>query len=361
MNQTSKCKENKISAYLKSEKFKPSKLSKYFWALSATIFLVGFIMLCTLGFNLGLDFTGGNIMEIKAGAQIENAETKANTERAIQQVLNEVAQEYGGVLTLQRAQIVNSGADASLSFQYQNIAGKSTEEMAEINTKITEALKVKLASVLAGDVASMVQASESKSASASGELLTNSFLALGIAIIAILIYVAIRFDLIGGLSAVITLFHDVILMCALVVIFRIEIDAAFITDIITILGYSVNNTIVVFDRLRENTKKDIYAGKSNKEIADISVRQTLTRTFNTSFTTLLAVILLAIIGVSAIREFIIPIIFGLIVGTYAAIFISAPLWATIITNSRFDKRKIKQKQNKIEKSRVIEAEAQAIK
>lgn len=352
MNQ-SKRKESKVAAYLKSEKFKPTKLSKYFWMFSATIFLIGLIILCTIGFNLGLDFTGGNIMEVRAGSQVENAQTKADVERTI----NDVLLENGVTTGLARSQIVGTGEEARLSFQYQNIDGKTTAEMTEINDQIKAALETKLADVIDGSFT--VGTSETKSASASGDLLMKSFIALAIAILAILIYVAIRFDLIGGLSAIITLFHDVILMCALVLICRIEINASFIAAVITILGYSVNNTIVVFDRVRENMKKEALAGKSNKEIADISVKQTLTRTFNTSFTTLLAVVLLAIIGVSAIREFIIPIIFGLIVGTYAAIFISAPLWASIITNSRFDKRK--QSYTKKEKVKISQVDAEIVK
>lgn len=348
MNQT-KHKESKISTYFKSEKFKPSKLSKYFWILSGTIFLAGLILLCTLGFNLGLDFTGGNVMEIKGGSQIE--QNRSQVEQTIEKVLAE-----NGVTTgMARSQIVGQGEEASLSFQYQNIGGITTEEMSAINEAIKTALETELGTVLTNEFT--VVSAETKSASASTDLLMNSFIALAIAIIVILIYVAIRFDLIGGISAIITLFHDVILMCALVLICRIEINAAFIAAVITILGYSVNNTIVVFDRVRENLKKETLAGKSNKEIADISVRQTLTRTFNTSFTTILAVLLLAIIGVSAIREFIIPILFGLIVGTYAAIFISAPLWASIITNSRFDKRKMA-KTKVTEKAKIVETSAE---
>jgi len=357
MNQQSKHKQSKLGAYLRSDKFKPTKWSKYFWALSGTIFITGLILLCTIGFNLGLDFTGGNVMDIEAGEQIENATTYNNAQAVIEQVL----QDNGVTTGISRIQIVNSGEDAILEFQYQNVANKTTAEMTEINTQIQTDLKTQLVTVLTGDVDSMVKSAETKSASASTDLLTNSFLALGIAVIAILIYVAIRFELISGLAAVITLFHDVLLMCALVLIFRIQIDSAFIAAIITILGYSVNNTIVVFDRVRENMKKETLAGKTNSEIADLSIKQTLTRTFNTAFTTLVAVVLLAIIGVDAIREFIIPIIFGLLVGTYAAIFISAPLWAKIITNSRFDKRKEELlKAKKIDKINVIETTAESI-
>ena len=358
MTQNNKAKApSKIGAYFKSENFKPTKLSKYFWIFSATIFVVGVILLCTIGFNLGLDFTGGNVMTIQTGSQIEYESTRNQVENTIEGVLRD-----NGVTTgIARSQIVGSGEEAYFEFQYQNIDGLTTDEMNDVNTAVQLALEEQLGTILTNDFT--VTTAETKSASATGELLTNSFLALAIAIVAILVYVAVRFDLVGGLSAVITLFHDVLLMCALVLIFRIEINAAFIAALITILGYSVNNTIVVFDRVRENMKKETLAGKSNKEIADISVRETLTRTFYTSLTTIISVVFLAIIGVSAIQEFIIPIIFGLIVGTYAAIFISAPLWAQIITNSRFDKRKLKaQNTQKTEKgSPVVETTADPVK
>ncbi len=342
---------SKKQNYFYSDKFSPCKLSKYFWMFSATILLVGVILLCTIGFNLGIDFTGGNMVEIST----EQSISTTTVETSVNKALNEINTEYGTNVTIAKLQQVENN---TVQIQYQNAAGKSTEEMVSLNEAIVSAIKTQLGEDY------IIKPAESVSASASGTLLLNSFLALAIAIVAILIYVAIRFELLSGLSAIITLFHDVLMMCALVLIFRIEVNAAFIAAVITILGYSVNNTIVVFDRVRENLKKETLAGKSNKEIADISVKQTLTRTFNTSLTTILAVVLLAIIGVTAIRQFIIPILFGLIVGTYAAIFISAPLWAKIITNSRFDRNKknafAKKDQKALATENVVETTAEPI-
>lgn len=360
MSQQSKRGTLKISSYFKSERFKPSGWSKYFWIFSGSVFLIGLIILCTLGFNLGLDFTGGIVMNVKAGTQIENVDTRDKVEN----IVNEVLIENGVTSGISRVQVVNSGENAVLQIQYQNISGKTTAEMTVVNEQIYTDLETKLTeqSIFGDvDVSSILERAETKSASASSDLLMNALLALVLAVLATLIYIGIRFDLISGLSAVITLFHDVLLMCAFVLIFRIEINAAFIAAIITVLGYSVNNTIVIFDRIRENLKKDTLAGKSNREIANLSIRQTLTRTFNTSLTTVLAVVFLAVIGVSAIKEFMIPIIIGILVGTYAAIFISAPLWASIFTNSRFDKRRAnKIKTSKIDKTKVVETTAQSV-
>lgn len=316
-------KTNKVTEYLYSERFKPTKLSKYFWAFSLTIILAGLILLCAVGFNLGMDFTGGNVISVKTGAAVADSAAFNNVSTRIEKVLADNG------LAVSQIQKAGTGAEMEVQVQYQNING----DMTAINAKVQNDLTTEFAAE-----GYSVTPSQTKSASASGELLLNSFLALAIAILVILIYIAIRFELVSGLAAIITLFHDVIVMCAFVLIFRIEVNAAFIAALITILGYSVNNTIVVFDRIRENLKLDSLSNLSNSEIANLSIRQTLARTMGTSITTIAAVVMLAVLGVSSIQQFIIPIIIGLIVGTYAAIFISAPLWAKIITNSRFDKR-----------------------
>lgn len=345
--------ENKVAKYFLSPKFKPSKLSKYFWAFSLTVIFIAVIMLCAIGFNLGMDFTGGNIISIKTGAAVSDSATYNNVESRVERVLSENG------LSVSQIQKAGTGAETEVQIQYQNING----DMTAINEKVKADLE---AEFLAEGYT--VMPSQTKSASASGELLLNSLLALAIAILVILIYIAIRFELVSGLAAIITLFHDVFVMCAFVIIFRIEVNAAFIAALITILGYSVNNTIVVFDRIRENLRLDSLSNLSNAEIADLSVRQTLTRTMGTSITTIAAVLMLAIIGVSSIQQFIIPILLGLLVGTYAAIFISAPLWVKIVTNSRFDRRsptyiakQKKAKNNEISNTEtVVEAQAKPV-
>ena len=316
----------KMKKYLKSTDFRPSKLSKYFWAFSATILFIGFIMLCVLGFNLGMDFTGGNIVEVEVGEELEENATYTEVTGTITKVLEQEG------LAVSQIQKVGTGSELSVQVQYQNKAGLTDAEMAALNTEIQTLID----DAFNGQY--NVLPAESKSATASSDLLLNSALALMIAIIAMLIYIAIRFELVSGLSAIITLAHDVLLMCAFVIIFRIEVNSAFIAGLITIMGYSINNTIVVFDRVRENLKKPALSNISNTDIADFSVRQTLTRTFGTSITTIAAVFMLAIIGVDSIREFIIPILLGLLVGTYASIFISAPLWATFMNHTRLNKR-----------------------
>lgn len=300
--------------------FTPSRWTKYFVSFSAALVLIGAIMLMVCGFNLGMDFTGGNIVSVKSATEITTEEYNTIVSTA-----DGILREQG--LSLAQAQIEGETGQQSVSIQYQNKDG--VDDMSEINAAVVTALSEALPDYT-------VNNAESKSASASAELLTNALLAVFIALIFIMIYIAIRFEFLSGVAALVTLFHDVLIMCACVLIFQIEINSSFVAAIITILGYSINNTIVVFDRVRENLSKPSLDHLSNKQIADLSIKQTLNRTLNTSITTILAIFLLALIGVPQMSEFVVPILIGLIAGTYAAIFISAPLWAAMMAkNSKY--------------------------
>ena len=151
--------------------------------------------------------------------------------------------------------------------------------------------------------------------------------AIFVSITLILVYVAFRFEPLSGIASTLCLLHDVLITLSLVAMFRIQVNTAFIAAIITIIGYSINNSIIIFDRVRENIKKPSLSDKTNKEIVNISIKQSLLRTINTTATTLLAVLMLAIIGVSSIREFIIVIIIGIVAGIYSSIFLASPFWA----------------------------------
>lgn len=143
-----------------------------------------------------------------------------------------------------------------------------------------------------------------------------------------LIYIWIRFELLSGLSALVALIHDALIMSALVLIFRTRINSSFIAAILTIVGYSINDTIVVFDRIRENTKR--FKHSLNKEqIVDKSVSETIVRSLNTSITTLFTITALYILGVQSIKEFALPLIVGIISGTYSSIFIASPFWVAM--------------------------------
>ena len=148
-----------------------------------------------------------------------------------------------------------------------------------------------------------------------------------LAALAILIYVTFRFEFTSGACAVIALIHDILILCGIYSIFQIAIDTNFIAALLTVLGYSINATIVIFDRIRENgrhaSKNDTYSSITNK-----SINQTLTRSINTTITTLLTIGMVYILGVTSIKVFALPIIIGIVIGTYSSICIAGSVWAT---------------------------------
>lgn len=167
--------------------------------------------------------------------------------------------------------------------------------------------------------------SESISATVSNEMRRDAIIAVIVASIGILIYVTFRFhDYRFGLAAVIALVHDVFVVFAVYTVLYIPINNSFIAAMLTIVGYSINDTIVVFDRIREN-QKTMRRG-DYKGVINVSIGQTLGRSINTSFTTFIMVFILNLLGVASIREFALPLMVGIISGTYSSIFIASPLW-----------------------------------
>lgn len=194
--------------------------------------------------------------------------------------------------------------------------------------KLTEAMTI------SDNFGGMVNDGGQTSSTVSGEILKSALLAISIALLCMLIYIIIRFELLSGIAAVIALFHDVLIMFCCMGIFHIEINSTFIAALITILGYSINNTIIIFDRIRENIK--FYANKridgklvKPAYIANKSVQETIWRTINTTLTTLIMIAMVAIIGVRDIQIFALPIIFGLLAGTYSSVFLAPTIWAML--------------------------------
>ena len=166
-------------------------------------------------------------------------------------------------------------------------------------------------------------------ATVSTELLFNAILAVSLALVFMLCYIGLRFQLSSGLACIIALFHDIIIMLCAMAIFRIEINNTFIAALITILGYSINNSIIIFDRVRENRNSIFAKNMTPEEIANKSIRETILRSINTTITTLIMMLMVAIIGVADIRIFAFPIIIGLIAGTFSSICIAPSLWALL--------------------------------
>lgn len=317
-------KKNPFSNLMQKE-FKIVERAKVWFIIPIVVILIGALIFGLMGFNLGIDFTGGTVVEISVGSVFEadNASKLRNQYKSdIKSVLN------NNGLELSYYQISGTGEETDIIIRYQDKKGLDESEMEILSAEVVSQLQTKLA-LSAEDISQ----SQRIAPTASSELIINCLLAILISVILILIYIAFRFELSFGLSAIVALLHDVLIMLALMAIFQIQMNSAFVAALITIIGYSINNTIVIFDRIRENKKKESLQSVTNATIANLSIKESLTRTMYTTFTTLLAIVMLAVLGVSSIREFAIPIIFGILAGTYSSILVAGPLWAIINDNT----------------------------
>lgn len=275
--------------------------SKYFAILSAIILLAGIVVgFMNGGLNLGIDFTGGSLLTIEGGP-FEDADIIA--------ALGESGIEPASV------QIVQSEEKAIVRMQQL----PEDKDPIELREKMIASLSEKYPRANPGEI-------ENVGGVTSSEIVSNAFLSVLIAAGLMLIYIWIRFTLFSGIAGVLALVHDVLIMTAFVSIMRLQINSSYIAACLTIVGYSINDTIVVFDRIRENNRKIGVKELPRLQIADISVKETLPRTINTSLTTLITITAVYIFGVPSIKEFALPIIVGLISGTYSSIFIASPIW-----------------------------------
>ncbi len=268
--------------------------------ISAAIILLAVVLtLCGRGMNLGLDFAGGLSMTYELGQSAAQPDVAAHL-----------------------------GSPYAVTIQGENksealvrIKSVGTEDIQDVQRTVTEKLRSRYPGAEpVGEVSYVGPV-------AGATLVKNALTSVGIAAVLMLIYIAWRFDFHSGLAAVLALAHDVLVMLAFMVILRdlIELNSSFIAAALTIVGYSINDTIVVFDRIRENAKK--LPEMDRTELVGLSVRECLGRTIMTSMTTLVTIVALYILGVAAIKEFALPIIVGVIAGTWSSNLISGYLWA----------------------------------
>lgn len=290
---------------------------KIWFAIPAVIMIAGIIMLFVPGMNVGIEFTGGTIMTVTLGELADGANYNASVAK-----ITDIIEKNGGEVSYFQKSSAEETSKSAIDFRFR-VKGESTD--------IVNQIKNDVAAEFGGDAAdTSFITSETVGESASRDLLKKAILGAAIAIALIMIYVIIRFEFWSGVTAVLALIHDVLIMIALTVIFQIQVNSSFVAAVITIIAYSINNTIVIFDRIRERVKPiDDKSRIDYEEVADEAVSNTLTRTLFTSATTLITVIFLAILGVPSMREFTLPIIFGLVAGTYSSIFLSTPAWALI--------------------------------
>ena len=332
-------KNNKLLSSLSSM---PIAKNWKFWIIAPIVILVvAVVLIAALGsqigytnaINIGIDFEGGTLVTVTIGQDaIDNYDYHVDR-------ITSAIEKHGVVVSyvqLQEAQNVN---ETSISFRYKNIS-TNDDEISALNEVIREELNNSLYAEIKDNVTY-----ESIGATAAQDLLSKSGIALAISLALILIYIIIRFTPASGIAAILALIHDVVIMFCLSVICRVQINQSFVAAIITIIAYSINNTIIIFDRCRENVKplkgqKDIpYA-----EIGDQSVRENMRRSLFTTFTTMVTVAFLAIFGSDTIREFCVPIILGLVAGLYSSVLLATPMWAGL--SKEFDRLMAKYRKSK---------------
>ena len=289
--------------------------SKQCLMISAGIMVLALLLsLFGMGINVGIDFSGGMSMQYTMG--------EAVTQSDIEGVLNGIGLKDYAV------SVQGTGKDSI------NIRIKAIDEdgVQGVQASITEALQAKYPNAaIYGDVNYVGPV-------AGATLLRNAFLSVLIAALCMLIYIAIRFDFNSGAAAVLGLVHDVLIMLSFMVILRsfVQMYSSFIAAMLTIVGYSINNTIIIFDRIRENARK-MPSSTPRVDVVNRSIKECLGRTINTTLTTLVTIVCLYIFGVSSIREFALPIIVGIISGVYSANMINGYVWAFLEEKKRAKK------------------------
>jgi len=274
------------------------KIFRYTAIISIIIIIAGIIAIGVNGINYGIDFAGGAIIYVNIG------------------------QEYN--IDDVREIISKSGAQAEASYAGEKnqdvvIRMKLEENHKELEETIISDLQEKYDITTEQVNIDMVGPAVGK------ELTLNAIKAIAISWGLILIYIWIRFELKSGVVAIIALIHDILIMFSFVILFGMQVNSSFVAAILTIIGYSINDTIVIFDRIRENMKR--YGRQlSRRDIVNKSINATLSRTLNTSLTTLFTITAVYILGVDSIKEFSLPIIIGILAGTYSSLFIAGPLW-----------------------------------
>ncbi len=264
--------------------------------ISIAIILAGLIMFFVNGLNYGIDFTGGTLIQIKAGKFIPVEEIRKTTD------------EFD-----KNASIVHGGANK------EDIIIRSTLDLSNEDTnRIITSFESNYG------VDRKNAQSEKFGAFMGKEIRNKAVISILIASVAMLIYITFRFEFKFGVAAIIALIHDVLVTIAIYAIFKLPVNSSFIAAILTIVGYSINDTIVIFDRIREERK--LNPKESIENIINGSITRTMRRTINTTVTTVLAVVVLYIVGVDDVKVLALPLILGMIAGTYSSIFIAAPLW-----------------------------------
>lgn len=292
---------------------------KIWFIISVAVIAAGIIgLIVNGGFNLGIDFLGGNLLEVKLDRTAETAEVRS--------IVSELGYQ-NAIIQRVEPEMLQGGADRYII----RIKGEERGESISTDEKnmILAALDEKIG--LDGEPLQ----DRTVDPGFGNVLIMNALKAIAISIAGILIYVWIRFEFRFGATAILALIHDVMITIGVYAILNREINTSTIAAILTIMGYSLNDTIVVFDRIRENTPMTGKLGYNM--VINNSINATLSRSINTSVTTLIPVILLLVLGTTALKDFALALTVGIITGTYSSIFFASPVLAA--WNNRFPRYK----------------------
>ena len=283
-------------------KFDTAGHRKIWFLISLILIIPGFICMGMRGFNFGIDFTGGTIIDLR----FEQPVTLTDVRSSLAQ--------YG----LDGSTIQLAGAESGI---------ESSENVMIRTVDLEENQRKEVMASLTKDVGTYTVLREEKvGATIGGELITNAVLALVISWALIILYVAYRFEWRFGVSAVLALIHDIIIVLAVFSFTQRQIDSSFIAALLTIVGYSINDTIVIFDRIRENLKLHFRRGGDVNELVNRSIYQTLTRSLYTVFTVLFTTFALYWFGGETTKDFAFALLVGFASGCYSSIFIASQLW-----------------------------------
>jgi preprotein translocase SecF subunit len=271
------------------------------YAFSGVLVLLSLVLLPTQGLNLGIDFRGGTMVEVRMPGEAADLATMRSV--------------LGG-LGLGEVALQEFGAPTDVLIRVERQVGDQAAQLAAVDV-----LKAALAENFGGEIS--YRRVEFVGPKVSEELFWAGTEAVTLALIAVLAYIWFRFEWQFGIGAIVALVHDVITTLGLFALFGLEFNLATVAAVLTIVGYSLNDTVVVYDRVRENLRR--YKSMELLALLDRSLNETLARTTMTSLTTLWALVALAVVGGPVIRGFTIALIWGVLIGTYSSIFIATPI------------------------------------
>lgn len=296
-------------------------ISKITFGLSVMGVIASIILVFTMGLNFGIDFKGGSMIRTQTD-EVVSVATYRETLSGLEL----------GDFTV--TEVFDPGAE--LTGTVHNSMLIRMELQSSDDPSIQQDLIVEVKDALMATIDGIIfTQTESVGPVVSGELVQSGILAVVLAVGAVLFYIWLRFEWQFSLGAVIALIHDVILTIGIFALFQIEFNLSIIAAILTIVGYSLNDTVVVFDRVRENLRR--FKTTALKDVLNMSINQTLSRTIMTSVTTLLALVALYVLGGEVIRGFTFAMIWGVIVGTYSSVFVASTVLLRLGVKRDWDK------------------------